>query len=71
MTSSNPVYAAPRCGPGAGAVGALRRGSSSVVRHSFGSRDIVVRWLDLVAGLGNRLSRDDQENALPRDSLAG
>jgi hypothetical protein len=71
MIPTTPAVAASRCGPSVGAVGMLRRASTSIVRHSFGSSDIVVRWLDLVAGLGNRLSRDDRENSLPQDSLAG
>jgi hypothetical protein len=42
----------------------------STLIPAFVGSDIVVLWLDLLMRIGNRLSDDDRETSLPRDSLA-
>jgi hypothetical protein len=42
-----------------------------ILRRSIDAGDLITRWLDLVAEIGNRFSDDDRETALPRDSLFG
>jgi hypothetical protein len=70
MNTSIPVFVAPQFVPRGTAIGPLGRASRCMFRHSLSSKDIVVRWLDLLAGIGNRLSGDDRETSLPRDSLS-
>jgi hypothetical protein len=50
---------------------ALGKASSGLLRYSLGDSSLLASCLALHARIGNHLSGDDREDALPADSLAG
>jgi hypothetical protein len=53
------------------AIAFVGKASRGLLQYSLGDRGILTSCLALHARIGNHLSDDDREDALPNDSLAG
>jgi hypothetical protein len=65
------LVVAPRSWPGRTALALVTNASSRLLRYSVGDSNFLSSCLALHARIGNHLSGDDREDALPADSLAG